>query len=102
MGEDLKKRTWHYLMRPSHFSMCCDKCEGSNIDWSEWEGMIWCHDCQIDTKGFEGIFGSPIGLGVCRLLGISFDRWNMADQRIEYFQENEEHQLVWLPSKGKE
>lgn len=80
----MKKRTWHYVMKPYAYSMRCDKCEGSNIEWSEFEHKIWCYDCQIDTDGFEGIFGGPIGINVAKIMGIFFDRWNMVEQRVEY------------------
>lgn len=96
MNEELKKRTWHYIMKPYEYSMHCDKCEGTNIEWSEWEGKIWCYDCEIDTDGFEGIFGGAIGIGVTQILGISFDRWNMEENRVEYFQ-RKDGKLVWLP-----
>ena len=82
--EELKKRTWHYIQNPKKYGIQCDKCNGTNIEWSEWEGLIWCYDCQIDSKGFEGIFGSPIGVGMSKLLGIRFERWNMIEQRVEY------------------
>jgi len=82
--KELKKRTWHYIMKPYEYSMCCDKCNGTNIEWSEYDGMIWCYDCKIDTKGFGEIFDGPIGFGVCELLGISFNRWDIANERIEY------------------
>lgn len=84
MSEELKKRTWHYVMKPAAYSIHCDKCEGTNIEWSEYEHMIWCYDCEIDTEGFEGIFGGPIGYGAATIMGISFNRWNMVEQRVEY------------------
>jgi hypothetical protein len=80
----MRKRTWHYVMKPQSYEMTCDKCGGSNIDWSEYEHKIWCYDCKIDTDGNDGIFGGPIGWGVCELLGISFARWNMKKNRVEY------------------
>lgn len=79
-----KKRTWYYVMKPAAYSIRCDKCNGANIDWSEWEGMIWCYDCGIDTEGFPGIFDGPIPITVAGLLGLSFDRYNMIEERVEY------------------
>jgi hypothetical protein len=95
--ENLKKRTWHYVMKPAEYGMRCDKCDGANIEWSEFEHKIWCYDCQIDTRGFEGIFGGPIGIGISKLLGLSFDRWNMLENRVEYFSETEGNNIEWLP-----
>lgn len=71
-------------MKPQSYEVFCDKCGSSNIDWSEYEHMIWCYDCKIDTLGNEGIFGGPIGWGVAALLGISFARWNIKKDRVEY------------------
>ena len=78
----MRKRTWHYVMNPASYEITCDKCGGSNVEWSEYEHMIWCYHCQIDTKGTEGIFGGPIGWGIAQLLGISFNRWDMKKQKI--------------------
>lgn len=80
----MRKRTWHYVMNPASYEITCDKCGGSNVEWSEYEHMIWCYHCQIDTKGTEGIFGGPIGWGVAELLGISFNHWDMKRQIITY------------------
>ena len=68
---------------PADYEITCDKCGGTNIQWSEFEHMIWCYDCKIDTPGTGGIFGVPICMGVTKLLGISLDRYNMKKDRIE-------------------
>ena len=99
---ELKKRTWHYVMKPAAYSVHCDKCEGTNIEWSEYEHMIWCYDCEIDTEGFPGIFDGPIPWGISQILGISFDRWNMELQRVEYLQHSDDGKLVWLPEPNSE
>ena len=80
----MRKRTWHYVMNPASYSISCDRCGGSNLEWSEYEHMIWCYDCKIDTKGTGGIFDGPIGWMVCELIGISFNRWDMKKQRVTY------------------
>jgi hypothetical protein len=56
------------------FELACDKCGGKNITWSEWEGLIWCYDCEIDTRGGPSIFDGPIAIAACKMLGICFDR----------------------------
>lgn len=94
----MNKRIWHYIYNPKVYEMCCDKCHGQNIEWSEFEGKIWCYDCEIDTDGFGGIFSGPIPHNVTELiLGKDcFNRWNMMveereefckliDGKIEYF-----------------
>jgi hypothetical protein len=80
----MKKRTWHYVMKPYEYSIDCDKCGGHNIEWSEFEHKIWCYDCKIDTDGTGGIFDGPIGWGVAEIIGISFARFDMKKNRIVY------------------
>lgn len=79
----MRRRTWHYIQNPKDYEIECDKCGGTNIQWSEWAHMIWCYDCQIDTPGTGGIFDGPIAWGVTELLGMSLDRYNMKKNRIE-------------------
>ena len=64
----MKKRTWHYAYAPALYSVYCDKCTSPNTWWSEYEHMIWCYDCKIDTKGTKGVFGGPIGVEITKLL----------------------------------
>lgn len=85
MADELKKRTWHYVQKPAEYEIACDKCNGTNIDWSEFEHMIWCHDCKIDTRGNEGIFGGPIPVQLAGILGMSFDRYEMEKKEIHKF-----------------
>ncbi len=70
----MKKRTWIYAQHPTVYEISCDKCQGTNIDWSEYEHRIWCYDCKIDTVGNEGVFSGPIPMGLSELMGIWFDR----------------------------
>ena len=69
-----RKRKWVYIQEPPIYGITCDECDGSNITWSEWEQLIWCYDCQIDTEGSGGIFDGPIAKGACKILGMSLDR----------------------------
>jgi len=78
----LKKRTWHYVQNPATYEVFCDRCNGSNVEWSEYEHMIWCYDCKIDTKGTEGVFGGPIPIECAKILGMIFDRWDMKKKRV--------------------
>ena len=74
MKDDImEKRTWHYRQNPKVFCIKCDKCDGDNIAWSEYRKKIWCYDCEIDTGGTEGLFGSPINVDLCRSMGILFE-----------------------------
>lgn len=76
------RRTSHYILKPQAFEIECDACGGRNLDWSEWDHLIWCYDCQLDLKGTEGIFGGPIPVSVCAVLGIHFHRWDMEGQKL--------------------
>ena len=80
----MRRRIWYYVMKPQSYEIACDKCGGANLDWSEYEHKIWCYDCKIDTDGTGGIFDGPIGWGVAELLGISFNRFNLKKNRMEY------------------
>lgn len=96
---EMEKRTWHYLMEPTRFEMHCDKCEGGNIEWSEYARMIWCYDCEIDTEGYGGIFDGPIPIKAIGMLGISFDRYNMETDKVERFNDDTNE---WIPASDKE
>ena len=90
----MKKREWVYIMKPVAYEISCDICGGSNIEWSEFERMIWCYDCKKDTPGNGGIFSGPIPVHTLELLGLSLDRLHIKSlkrlkmidtgKRIEY------------------
>lgn len=69
------------------YGIQCDKCEGTNIEWSEYEGMIWCYDCEIDTKGLPGVFDGPIPINTSKILGINFDRIDLKTKKIFMYDE---------------
>lgn len=81
----LKKRTWHYIQKPQEYEVHCDKCNGINLDWSEWASLIWCYDCNVDNRGTEGVFGGPIPVNLSYVLGMRFDIWDMKKNRIRFF-----------------
>ena len=87
MTEEMKKREWCYAQHPYVYDIECDKCAGTNITWSEYEKMIWCFDCEIDTLGTSGIFDGPIPVGLCEDLGIKFDRIRLSDNKLIKFGE---------------
>ena len=81
----MKKRKWIYIQHPTVYEIFCDICNGTNIDWSEYEHMIWCYDCQKDTRGTGGIFNGRIGIHVCELLGMHFHRYHIEKNEIQKF-----------------
>ncbi len=89
-----KLREWMYIREPIEYDMLCDKCGGKNITWSEFEGMLWCFDCKIDTRGTEGIFDGPIPLKAAAFMGTRFDRYYFADKSIRKMKVRGD-KLVW-------
>jgi hypothetical protein len=86
MDNNLIKRTWHYIQPPKVFEISPCPCGNNETQWSEYEKHLWCDRCQKDfVPEFGGIFDGPILVGVCKLLGISFDRYNMETKEYEYF-----------------
>lgn len=84
----MKKRKWIYVMEPAEYEIECDRCDGVNIAWSEFEHMIWCYDCKIDTKGFAGVFSGPIPIKAAEMLGMSFDRIRLSDNKLMKLDKN--------------
>lgn len=78
----MRRRTWIYAMRPQSYEIACDKCNGSNIHWSEYQHMIWCYKCNLDTPGTVGVFDGPIPLEVSKMLGVSFDRIHLKSHKL--------------------
>ena len=93
----MKKREWIYVQKPAQYEITCDKCECSNIEWSEFEGMIWCYDCEVDTKGTGGVFSGPIPFGAAGLLGLSFDRIILETKEYQKCVQNKDGSCSWVP-----
>lgn len=89
MNKTLQKRRFMYIQKPQEYEICCDKCGGSNLNWSEWDRLVWCYDCQIDTRGSEGVFGGPIPITLANSLGMSFDRYDLETKKILKFETEE-------------
>lgn len=90
----MKKREWCYVNSPTDYSISCDICGGHNITWSEYEGHVWCYDCEKDTPGTDGIFNSPIPYELTQMLGISFDKIDLATGKRLYMKDKD-GKLVW-------
>jgi len=82
---ELYKRNWIYVQNPKVYGFHCDVCGESNIEWSEFEGHIFCKDCKIDTKGTGSIFDGPIDVNAATMLGISFDRLDIQTNKLQKF-----------------
>lgn len=80
-----RRRSWWYVQPPPVYCIACDQCGGIALAWSEFWHLIWCYDCEIDTKGTEGIFDGPIPINLARSLGMSFDIFHPRLGRILYY-----------------
>ena len=98
IDKSLRKRKYIYANNPARYEIRCDKCNGENIWWSEYESHIWCYDCEIDTSGTEGIFGGPICFNAMRLVGLTFDRINLETEQLEICK-IEDNELKWVERK---
>ena len=82
----LEKRTWCYIQRPSQYDIAPCQCGNRDTQWSEWKGHLWCDKCQKDfIPAHNGIFDGPIPARTAGLLGISFDRVDLATNTILKF-----------------
>ncbi len=78
----MKKREECLVQKPQVYGIKCDVCGSDNLAWSEYDKMIWCYKCEIDTPGTGGIFDGPIPIELCKTLGISFDKINLKTKEI--------------------
>ena len=75
-------------MPPAAYGLPPCKCGNKNIQWSEYEGRLWCDRCELDfIPTHHGMFSTPIPITVCEILGISFDRINLKTNKIEKFKD---------------
>lgn len=91
----IRMRKWCYCQKPGVYEVYCDICAGSNTTWSEYEHMIWCYDCGIDTKGDGGIFDGPIPIELAQLMGMSFDRIRLVDNKILKWSDWEDDKSIY-------
>lgn len=53
---------------PYKYGIRCDVCNSDNIQWSEFEGKIWCQACEVDTKGTCSDLSGPVPVETSKLL----------------------------------
>ena len=81
-----EKRTYCYVMTPSHFEMAPCTCGNHATQWSEFAGHLWCSCCETDfVPAHSGVFDGPIPIRTALLLGLNFDRFNFVTQKVERF-----------------
>jgi len=77
----MKKRTECYVCNPIHLDLFCPVNPEHKITWSEYEEHIWCYDCEKDHYYKPG-FAGPIPVGVSKLLGIDYRKYNVKTGEI--------------------
>lgn len=81
---DPERRTWAYLQPPKAFDIAPCACGNHDTQWSEFKGHIWCDKCQLDFKpAHGGVFDGPIPTQLAHMLGLRFDRVQLATGRVE-------------------
>lgn len=79
-----KKRTWCYALPPAAFEVAPCDCGNTAVQWSEYEGHLWCEKCQKDfVPAHAGVFDGPIPIKTAALLGVTFDRIDLATQKLQ-------------------
>lgn len=104
MGGKLRKRKWCYCLSPTAYDIFCDKCQGDNITWSEFEHKIWCYDCKIDTEGTGGIFDGFIPVQLTKILlgDHCFDKIDIeTGRRMKMYCNKKTGKLWWRKTKVK-
>lgn len=91
----MKKRTWIYIQEPATYEISC-RCGSKNITWSEFEGCIWCFDCETDNPGDGGVFSGPIPIHGAGILGMSFDRISLIGGYVERMKVGKDR-VYWEP-----
>jgi len=81
-----EKRTWCYVQQPPAYEVAPCSCGNSKTQWSEYMGHLWCDKCEKDfIPAHGGIFDGPIPIELASMMGISFDRFDIATQTISRF-----------------
>ena len=80
---ELEKRTWIYVQRPKEYEIAPCPCGNQDPDWSEFKGHLWCQVCMRDfIPEHSGIFGGPVLINTCALLGIDLRRFDLRTHEI--------------------
>ena len=93
----MKRRKWVFIMPPSAYEISCNLCNGE-VEWSEYERLVWCWRCLKDVPGNPGLFGGPIPIEACGLLGISLDKIDLKTGKRLYHKIKGD-KIVWEKKK---
>ena len=82
------KREWVYLSSPNELEFgACPRCGGNNLGWSNYYPCVWCFDCVDDViPTHHGILDGPVMPGICKMMGISFDAFDLLTHTVVPFE----------------
>lgn len=87
----LEKRTYVYVQRPKEYEISGCECGNDDPEWSEYKSHLWCERCQKDfLPASNGLFDGPIGIEMCKMLGIYFDTIDLATGKLIPFEQRTE------------
>lgn len=82
----LEKRLWCYVQQPAVYEIAPHDCGHNDAQWSEYDKHLWCPHCEVDFIPSDGgIFSGPIAIGLSTMLGVCFDRVNIATGKVDRF-----------------
>jgi hypothetical protein len=85
----MEKRTWCYIQQPDMHEIAACACGNQKTQWSEYKDHLWCDKCEKDfIPEHSGIFSGPIPIMASRMLGLSFDRFNIITEQAEILDES--------------
>lgn len=89
-----EKRTFVYIMPPSHFEIPGCGCGQAEVQWSEFKEHLWCANCQKDfVPEHWGILEGPVCVHLSLMLGMNFDQISLETQEIERIFEEEREKM---------
>ena len=94
----MKRRKWVFIMPPAAYGISCNLCNGE-VTWSEYEKCVWCWRCLKDVPGNPGIFGGPIPIEACEIMGISLDKIDLKTGKRLYMKIIRGKDVVWETNK---
>lgn len=79
-----QKRDWCYAQPPQVYEVASCECGSQKFTWSEYKHRCWCFGCGRDyVPEHNGIFDGPIPMHLSVMMGIRFDRINLATGELE-------------------
>ena len=85
-GDARIQRTWCYVLAPGAFDVAPHSCGRHDAQWSEFQGNLWCARCKVDfVPEHNGIFDGPIPMASAALMGVVFDRFDIASETRDRF-----------------